>query len=480
MASNTTRTYITIDANGKPAAAEIGKVEKAAQGLDEELDDVADSGRMDGLNEGIDGLFQGLSKSAGPLAAGGLIAGLGVIVNEAKDAAIEAGTIATALDTTVEEASRLRAAFGDVGIEADELTDIALQIGGAVSEDTELAQRLGLTIAEAQQPVEALKAGIESWDFLSAQERAMLFGEEGVRQIARLVAEGKSLDDILAEVSDARVMSAEDVERAIELENTIADVKGLVEQLTLQIGGPLIDAINLAVEATGYLAEAYSSMVGTGVRDELVAELRESKGVTDELTVATEEATAAGVEGFGEVKDAVAEVKSEYDLLTGQLSDREAWLKLQAEIDTVREKGLDAWFATESGAIDAEEKVRDHELAVIDLQQQVGEYGDEVLALPDEELTELILNVPDLAQTEADLSTLTRARTVTVSINAAIGRGWDAIGARARAISGSTGQSAGGNDVGASSQQNITVNFPRTVTMRELDASMANWKRANG
>jgi hypothetical protein len=200
---------------------------------------------------GIGGLGGAIGSAATPAAA--VAAVLGASVNEVRNMGVEIRTIATVLDITTEEASRLRAVFVDTGIEANDLQDIALQITGALDGNADMAARLKISLDDAKNPAEALKAAIDGWDFLSATERSQLFGEEGVRQIGQIIARGQDFDSLMAGVEKRRVFSQEDIDRAGQLNEIVGEFRGQLEGLTIQIGGPFVDAIAQLDAAVGRL-----------------------------------------------------------------------------------------------------------------------------------------------------------------------------------------------------------------------------------
>ena len=105
--------------------------------------------------------------------------------------------------------------MGDVGIEANDLTDIALQVTGALEDNPALAKALGLEVGKAIDPVEALRVVFVTWGFIDATTRAQLFGEDGVRPLGRLAAEGKSLEEILAGIEPTRIVDDIAVDEAL-------------------------------------------------------------------------------------------------------------------------------------------------------------------------------------------------------------------------------------------------------------------------
>jgi hypothetical protein len=246
--AKSSRFILVIDADGKPARQEISKLTDSVKEADNETKAFGKGGQLDGLISDlgdVDVSAKGIVGSlAGPGGAGaaalGLAGGLVVAAKAATDAAIEVDVLGTALNTDVETASRLATVFERVGIETNDIADIGLQISGALSDDVELAQKLGLTLGQAADPVTALKAGIDNWDFIDATTRASLFGEEGVRQISAIIAEGGNLTDLLNDVDDANVISEQDVLEARELNNEIKSLEEEFKGLALTVGQEVI------------------------------------------------------------------------------------------------------------------------------------------------------------------------------------------------------------------------------------------------
>lgn len=497
MARNNTKTYITIDANGRPAKGELERLERSVNDLDDAVEDVGDPSKLDGLKAGVGGLVDSLGVAAGPAGAAGVAAALGAAAVSAANAAEESAVVETTLETTAEDASRLIAVFEDVGIEANDLIDIGLSVNDGLQDSEELAARLGVRLGEDLSPAEALKAAIDSWDLLTPTERAQLFGEEGVRQVGKIAASGEELDDLLSGVSELRIYTDEEQQAAIDFNRTVAELKGVVQGLVNQVGGDLVDAFNDVNDVVEKVGGVLGDLIpDTGEAAEETSGLRKA---WDEVYAAAEftinpykailnltgdinEATGGELVGtIGDLGDAYAEagdkgvqsfddVESAYDELMNGIDEERALLKLQQSFDDVKQKGVDAFVAANTEADNAEETTRIYELAVLDLQEQVGRYAQEVLNLPEDKVTDLVLNAQNVGNTEAIINAAARTRTVNLLLKATP----LSSGSIPRYVAAPSGRSSGG------ATQNITVNFPRTATMRELDASMNTWRRANG
>ena len=480
-------TFINIKVDGTAAVRDLGQVEKAAKGVDDELDNVGDQGRLGGLSAGLETVKGKMQAIAGPAVVGAVVAGVGAAIDKTIELGIAASTVSTALDVSVEEASRLNAAFGDVGIEANDIVDIALQIQGGLEDNADLTERLGVNMADIASPVDAVRVGIDNWDFLSATERATLFGEEGVRQISRMVAEGQTFDQILAGVSDIRIISEQDAARAREMAASMAELKGFVEGVTLTVGGSMLEAFEniqavtdklpgdmdaAAIAAEGFTAALSPSLYTIGKIDEAVGFL--ASKFTGELDPAAQTVAESVLRAFEPVEEqledvgttgvaAIEDVASEYDRLIGKLSDRNAFLNLQDSFDDVRDKGVEAFAAGVEGADNAEQSIRDYERAQNDLTADIGEYLTKVLEIPPEKATEIVLGYAGKTpeQVEADLQSLTRRRTIELLFQ---------VPQVPRYIA------APGN----SSVTNVTINPSRTMGPREIALIGQEWARFNG
>lgn len=105
---------------------------------------------------------------------------------------------------------------------------------------------------------------------------------------------------------------------------------------------------------------------------------------------------------------AIQRLDGSWDSLRGDIEGANTWLDLQDQFDGVQTAAEEAWTAAEEGAEDAEQKSRDYGRATNDLKIAVGDYGKEVLNLPDEVVSELITMIDEgkKAEVEAFLARL--------------------------------------------------------------------------
>ena len=506
MARNTTKTYILIDANGKPAAGELQRLEDAAKDVDKATDEAADPGKWDSMKAGVAGVGDLLGKAAGPLGAGALVAGIGKAVTEVADLTIEAGTMATALDLTVEEASRLNAAFSDVGLEMNDTVDIALQIGQAVEDDALLAEALGIAVGEAVTPVQALEAGINNWDFLSASQRAKAFGEEGVRSISRLVSEGKTFQEILDEVADNRIFDDENLDQAQEFKEATRDIEtafqGIVIELSEGVIPALADAAGLAAEIVNLLdkdlpgggfsltdstvdifskAAFHAQVLGDALlgidfepavdgAEDLEEQLGKDTRGAYTMADALKDAGWKAEEAFDAAQSGAEDALTAWDKYSDTLDASTTYQKLKLKI---RDLGS-AQFEENKKSLDGWSK---NQIAINETYDAVGEYLTEVLKIPDDKATAIVLGFAGKtpAQIEEEIDQATRDRQAILDFRVRVQQdpsGFNPFG----------GGFVDGRSAPSSTTNNTTVNvtMPRTANPRELTATLDTWKRANG
>lgn len=240
------------------ARSELDSIEKAAQDRDIELkvdlDTTEARGALDSLVESAGSLPGPLGDAAGLLGgagaglgiAGGLAAAAGAAValaGSAATAAEEVGQISSLLGSTPEEASRVRAAFDRVGVETNDILDIVLQVNGVLTDSPELAEQLGVTVGGS--PLTNFLAVADATEEVgNATERAAIqssiYGEEGVRQVAKLTSRYGSLQAALEDVSDEQLLSQGDVDNALEYQKSMAELQATFQQLAVELGEKLV------------------------------------------------------------------------------------------------------------------------------------------------------------------------------------------------------------------------------------------------
>jgi hypothetical protein len=500
--AKSSRFILVIDADGKPARQEISKLTDSVKQADSEAKTFGKGGSFDGLIDdlgdvdlSVRGITSALTGKAGAgVAIAGLAGGLLAAAKSATEAAIEVDVLSTALDTDVETASRLATAFERVGVETNDIADIGLQISGALSDDVDMAARLGLTLRQANDPVTALRAGIDNWDFLTATERASVFGEEGVRQISAIIAQGGTLTELLNDVDEATVISEEDVARARELDLEIAKMEEGLKGAALVIGQEVIPLIGEAVSSlaevregpdesgwTSFGSSLFDLFTSTNVQlkpvIDSVKDLRDKlNSVTYEDLAALENKVWISTGGQKRAIDATAE-------RWGAMADaaKAAIDGVDAELNESRNGALENWrnglnIETETAKLQAlirtamngsVEDIHNAEQATIDWLGQLENVDEAAIvdlraAFDDE----------DLAKVYADIDGIRQAASIPLTIP----------------FQGLEFSNPGYNGPGdpafwsapAPATSNLTVNMPRSATPRSVGQQVDQWRRVNG
>lgn len=469
------RTVVIIDADGKPATVEISKLQKATKDLDSDVGKASKGfGAMGDAAGNIPGpvgeIANALSGPAGVVGGiGAAVGGLVAMANQFADTAIEAQTLAEATNSTVEEASQLLAGVKQFGLEYNDVTDIALQVTGALEGNVVLMEKLGLTAEQAENPMENIKAAIDAWDLLTATERAQAFGEEGVRQIARIIASGESLDEILAGVSDAQVLSPEDVERANELKETTADLKELWDDVVINVGGFVAKDMNDLKNVVGAIT-GQMNIFGDSIEESI----EKSQRLAAEQRAAAEtsrwEALAAQYEATGDAGvDAFERIDNSLAILKGEIDDRQAFRALEDQFGKLKDASQEWTDAAVAGTDDVKDKQRAYNVELDKTNEKIIDYAVNILGLPDEAVTEIVaqLDAGNVAFVEAQLAGLARRRIVNLEART--------VGGFDPGVGG-----PGGTSLGSGNVNNLNISMGRLASSREVDAAINRWRRING
>jgi len=219
-----------------------------------------------------------------------------------KDLALEAGRFAGATGLSVEEASRLLEVTGDLGMEAGAVETALGKLNRTL--DPKLFEELGIQIAYANDGSvdvnETFLNVIQRLrDIKDPAERAKVAAQvlgRGFQSMSQLVEMGSDkLRKKLDEVSDAKVISPEELEKARRFRDSMDDLKDSAEDLSIELGNTLIPMVTTLVDGFAKVAGFIQS----------VREFRGPKGEAKEFideVIAAQEAE----------KDAVDKVKETY------------------------------------------------------------------------------------------------------------------------------------------------------------------------
>ena len=307
-----------------------------------------------------------------------------------------------------------------------------------------------------------------------------------------MVAEGQTLDQILAGVADIRVISEADAERARKMAASMAELKGLVEGVTLVVGGNLLEAFeNIQVvtdrlpgdlEAATIAAEAFAfalspplailAKIDDGVNllaKTFLGNLSPAAETVADSVLRAFEPVETGVDDIGTAADETGQDFTELARTVGRsMSASEAsinGLKNVLNIDEqIRAIGTKLEESKENFDVwsqESKDNVRDIAGDVLDLAEDLGVATEERTAR-----IEIAYNANDIAALETELAELTRLRDVVIRI---------------RQIGASGGSALPGLPFPSSSvTNNVTINASRTLSGRELSQLSQDWARVNG
>ncbi len=356
------------------------------------------------LKAGTKGLGDMLKQNAAPaaIAAGAALVAFGVkAVNAFQDAALGAGKFADATGLAVEDASRWIEVAGDLGIEAGTIQGAFQKLNKSIADGKPALSEYGVEIVKTKDGiVDANATFINAATTIGAIEdptkRAKaaqeLFGKSYGEVAELLEMSANDVKVALEGVSDAKIISEEELQRARKYRARMDELNDKLQDLSITVGGRLADDFVYAAENAQILADAVGKIPGGGPLGEFLfgpsGEDRENvrnwlldvtgiveayggavgdtweksdkaaKGTTDfyrELQKLNEEADLT--EGkFDDVKDAAAELGTAYDKLKGKFDNKQAWQNAQdavGDLMTVMADSESTWRDLETAADDA-------------------------------------------------------------------------------------------------------------------------------
>lgn len=230
MANRTNKLSIDLRADDN-ASRVIKDVKDEARDLDKidpEIDVTVDDNATKSLTD--------IKSLAGGLAAGAGVGGLVALASSAADAALSAQTLAELTGTSLENASRLQTVFKNTAdVDANDLLDIILQMNDKLISNPELVEQIGVKFDAAKPSADTFVEVIEALNAsqLSQNEKVVLmgelFGDEGVRQVGKVITIVGDLSDAIDDVPQAQLIDADDVARAREFKEQWAAAAGWLQ-----------------------------------------------------------------------------------------------------------------------------------------------------------------------------------------------------------------------------------------------------------
>lgn len=439
--------------NAERAAESIGATNKTLKDTQEEADKA--ESRLGKMGEAAGSIPGPIGDVADKLSgAGGVVAGIGVVAgamikvaDETARARLEVADYAQLTGDSVENASRLLTVVGRVGVEANDLADITLQMSGALADNEDLATRLGVDLNDGATAAERFVevTGKLQTEITDATERGIigsqLFGEEGVRQVNAITSQVGDLDKALKGVEDRNVVTDEQVRDAREYKQAMDDLQEALQGAAVIITDALLPSLTRAAEsaaATGdalpiedfvkwgekindninpvrLTTRAYTEMRKASV--DLEGAISPLAGTIDNYTQAQDLVNESIADSLGlleeqrdaadEATESITELERAANELLGTISDRQAWLNLADDIERYS-----------STLRDSTASAREKEQATLSLKQSLIEYALTLESIPEEQVTEVIALIDEgsFRVAQARLAVLTARETKVIDV----------------------------------------------------------------
>jgi len=337
------------------------------------------------------------------VAAGTAIAGFAVkAIGEFQDLAIQAGKFSDATGLAVEDASRYIEAAGDIGVPIDAVESAIGRLNKTIGADPDKVRNLGVdlvylrdgsldvneTFKNTIQRIKDIKDPAEK-----AKVAAQLLGK-GWQDMAELIEMGADdLNASLDSVSDQKIIDENEVRRAREFRDSMDQLKGKFEDITLAVGEKLLPVVqNLLdkaialseVELPGWMqslataAELTAKTVVMGPVDAIKSMNAEGEAVIDQegpwsrMLSNTRDRFDDLSEAAEETADEVSYVDEAFANLKGQLQLDSAVADAKEQLADLKEVAIEAFNGAEGAAADYEQGVIDAQLKVLALAETIA------------------------------------------------------------------------------------------------------------
>lgn len=336
-------------------------------------------------------------------AAGSAIAGFAVkAIGDFQDLAIQAGKFSDATGLAVEDASRYIEAAGDIGVPIDAVEGAIGRLNRTIGADPDKVRNLGVDLVYLRDgsldvnetflnTIERIK------DIKDPAEKAKVAAEllgKGWRDMSELIEMGA--DDLKASldsVSDQKIIDEKEVRRAREFRDSMDQLKGKFEDITLAVGEKLLPvvqnlldkAVELSeVELPGWMdslataAELTAKSIVMGPVDAIKSMNAETEEVIKQDGPFTRMLSNAK-DKFGDLEDAAKDTADEVSAVDQAFQDLKNQLNLQSAVADAKEQlvdlkeiAIEAFAGAEGAAADYEQGVIDAQLKVLALAETIA------------------------------------------------------------------------------------------------------------
>jgi hypothetical protein len=213
-----------------------------------------------GRLQGVLGRVTAEAAALGGVGLGVLLRGLGEgFATGARDA----GQLATSMNTTVESAGAFLGLVGSLGLELNDLLEIQAEFAQKVTDNGQALQDLGVEVdRNANGTVNWADTLVNFLDRLQGVEDAternrlgfQFLGEEGFKQMSRLVNSGTSVRDALEKIGVP--FTQEDIDAAAEYDAAMLDLSLTSTRTQQALGRALLPVLTAIAEGIGDVTDA--------------------------------------------------------------------------------------------------------------------------------------------------------------------------------------------------------------------------------
>jgi hypothetical protein len=400
------------------ATAEMRKVADSAdklsrKGVTLDVKGPASGGILGKFKDTISQIPAGFAAAGAAIGAGAKI--VGDAVNKFQNLALEVGKFSAATGLSTEEASRFLEVAGDLGVSTGNAEKLVGFFNKTVGQTPGILAQYGAQLVKAKDGTTDVQAS-----FLSAVEAVQkikdpteraaaatkLFGR-GWSEAAELIT--TSTDDLkesFDSVSDAKVISEDELARAREARGNFDRLSDSVDDLQLIVGQELAPALADAAAEAGKLLEQLAPIakvigpvmegatkqfelatmsvrglggvavsVGGWLKDTLGGGANDAKKATDDAAESVDVYSAVARDFAGDIDVATGKVRDEQrakvEAVTGSFDTMRKRLNMGKEIDTLTAQLGGAMLTVGGGAQVAADDVLSIKQSIID----VGEYA---------------------------------------------------------------------------------------------------------
>jgi hypothetical protein len=206
------------------------------------------------------------------LAGGSALAAFGAkAIGTFQETALEAGKLADATGLTVEAASRLREVASDVGVSGETVTSVVKKMTVEIGKGNPLLEEYGIALQHGADGAADINAtlvdtirkigAIEDPTKRAAAAQAA-FGRGYTEAAELILGSADELERKLADVSDAKIITDEELANAREFRDTMEQLKDVGEDLATSTGSALVPSLGALAEALLFAQDAAKDLNG--------------------------------------------------------------------------------------------------------------------------------------------------------------------------------------------------------------------------